>query len=92
MRSVGRKSSQKRLGGAYSREEAVDVPWVEGGVPEAKHDVQQPDQGDPCTVWLEVSSVLELIPVDTLGLASAVEEDVGHTHDDVVDETWRMPF
>ena len=37
-------------------------------------------------VRLEPTSVRKLLPVNTLGLDGAVEEDVGDCHDDVVDD------
>jgi hypothetical protein len=38
-------------------------------------------------VWLEPSGVRERLSVHALGLAGAVEEDVGDRHDDVVDDS-----
>jgi hypothetical protein len=38
-------------------------------------------------VWLEPAFVCEGIPVDTLSLTGAPEENVGDRHNDVVDDT-----
>jgi hypothetical protein len=38
-------------------------------------------------VWLEPAFVCELIPVHTLGLTGAPEENVGGCHNNVVDDT-----
>lgn len=46
-----------------------------------------PNQADPGTVWLEPPIVWKRLPIESLGLASTVEEDVRDAHDNVVDDT-----
>lgn len=56
----------------------------EGGVSVAENDEPHPCEGDVSSVGLEPTSVWEGLAVETLLLASVVEEDVGRGHDDVV--------
>ena len=68
-------------------EEGLDVPGPEAGVAVEDDDDTLDHHGDVGGVGLEPALVGEGVAVDALGLAGAVEEDVGGGHDDVVDET-----
>lgn len=46
----------------------------------------QQRSGDTYTPWLEPSSIWEIVAINSLCLASSVEEDVRSTHHDVIDD------
>lgn len=59
----------------------------ERGVAVCTKDGDKEAESDDRAVWLEVSCVGESLAVKTLGLASAVEAQVGNTHRDEVDQS-----
>nr|POE94531.1 hypothetical protein CFP56_16771 [Quercus suber] len=67
------------------REEGVDRPGKEGGVAIAADDREHPCQPDVGTVWLEPAAVRERFAVETLCLTSAIIEDKGHAHVNIID-------
>ena len=69
------------------REEIGHIPWQVAGVAVNTGDHDQPDEREPGAVWLEPPCVRKLLAVQALRFAGSVEEDVGDTHHNVVDES-----
>ena len=68
-------------------EEAGHGPGEIGGVAVVAGGDEHPAGAEVGAVGLEVAFVGEQVAVEALGLAGAVEADVGNGHDGVVDET-----
>lgn len=79
----------KQLHGVL-REEAGHIPGKIAGVAINAGPNEDPDECEPGAERLEVTGVGESLAIETLGFASTVEEDVGDTHGDVVDQTCRI--
>ncbi|KAI6749728.1 hypothetical protein HG531_006993 [Fusarium graminearum] len=68
-------------------EEVLGVKGSQRGVAVSVADDGVEDEGDPGTVRLEVTEIGHCLAVDALGLASAVVEDEGDVHGDVIHNT-----